>query len=269
MLKNPVKSPLRYPGGKSKAVKTILRYLPKDLDCLVSPFMGGGSVELAVAGMGTRVYGYDAFEPLVFFWQALLNHPESLGRMIREYHPLDRDDFYELQQVIKGGQVKDRQRIAAIFFTLNRSSFSGLTLSGGMSPNHPRFTINVIRALEHFKAPRLTVNKADFAESIARHPDDFMYCDPPYMLEKSNLYGYKGNMHADFDHQKLASLLKGRGKWILSYNDSPEIRDLYSGGGRIFVSLEWVYNMAGGRKGNELLILSPDAGSFFRKCLFS
>ena len=262
------KSPLRYPGGKSKAVKTILRYLPKEIDCLVSPFIGGGSLELAVAGKGKRVYGYDAFEPLVFFWQSILKYPESLAEIIRQYHPLDSDDFYELKKLMSARQIRDTQRIAAIFFALNRASFSGSTLSGGMSRNHPRFTIDSIKAVEHFKAPRLTVNKADFADSIARHPDDFLYCDPPYMLKHSNLYGDRGSMHTDFDHQKLSDILKKRDKWVLSYNDSPEIRDLYAGDGREVVSVNWQYSMNGARRGNEILILSPDSMVFFNENVY-
>ena len=265
MEKMTVRSPLRYPGGKSKAVKTILKYLPRGLKTLVSPFMGGGSVELAVASKGARVYGYDAFEPLVFFWQAVLNYPESLAGVVRQYHPLDSRDFYELQKLMKAGEITDRQRIAAVFFALNRASFSGVTLSGGMSPSHPRFTQDTIQQLKRFHSPRLTVEKADFAESIARHPDDFLYCDPPYLLENSNLYGKNGNMHAGFDHQKLASLLKGREKWVLSYNDSAEIRDLYAGEGREVVSLNWHYSMNGAKKGNEILILSPDSIACFNE----
>ena len=65
------KTPLRYPGGKSRAVKHILPLIPEDITELCSPFLGGGSVELAVAERGTTVYAYDIFEPIVWLWNAL------------------------------------------------------------------------------------------------------------------------------------------------------------------------------------------------------
>ena len=65
-----MKTPLRYPGGKSRAVKHILPHIPEDIDRLCSPFFGGGSVELAVASRGTEVRGYDKMKQLVWFWSA-------------------------------------------------------------------------------------------------------------------------------------------------------------------------------------------------------
>ncbi|MGL5079656.1 MAG: DNA adenine methylase, partial [Waterburya sp.] len=67
-----LKSPLRYPGGKSKVVDIITARFPKDIDVLVSPFIGGGSVELWASQNGIKVYAYDGFEPLVNFWKMLL-----------------------------------------------------------------------------------------------------------------------------------------------------------------------------------------------------
>jgi len=49
---------LRYPGGKSRAVKQLLRFLPSEPGSMVSPFLGGGSFELAAAARGWRVHGY-------------------------------------------------------------------------------------------------------------------------------------------------------------------------------------------------------------------
>jgi len=80
------KTPLRYPGGKSRAVKTIMPYI-RDLDRgeLCSPFLGGGSIELKCAEEGMIVHGYDLFQPLVWFWEALLSNPEKLISHIDGY----------------------------------------------------------------------------------------------------------------------------------------------------------------------------------------
>src|SRR4029453_1262989 len=114
---------------------------------------------------------------------------------------------------------------AAVFYVLNRCSFSGSTLSGGMSPNHPRFTKRVIQKLKRFHNPNFQVQLVDFAVSLNQHPDAFAYLDPPYWV-KVPLYGRNGNAHRFFDHVALATILKERKQWLLSYNDCPEIREL-------------------------------------------
>ena len=91
-----LKSPLRYPGGKSRAVSIISKYIPKDTTQLCSPFFGGGSLELACAQSGIRVYGYDIFGPLVDFWKLLLTNPKKLADNVEKYRPLKKEKFYEL-----------------------------------------------------------------------------------------------------------------------------------------------------------------------------
>lgn len=250
----PVKSPLRYPGGKTRAVSTIMDMLPHELDTLASPFFGGGSIEIAAASRGIRVFGYDAFKPLALFWQRLLVDPERLAKAVKKYHPLKRDRFYKLQDEMKRG-IYNNDDMAAIFFVLNRASFSGVTLSGGMSPGHPRFTPSAIERLRNFSINGLSVKRMDFSKSIPRHKNDFLYCDPPY-ANGERLYGKAGDMHEGFDHEKLAELLTNRNGWILSYNDCSLVRDLYDG--FTFVTPKWMYGMSNDKKSNEVLILSDD-----------
>ena len=69
------KSILRYPGGKSRAVKVIKKYIPKGINELCSPFLGGASLEISCAADGIKVYGSDAFVPLVDFWIEVLKNP--------------------------------------------------------------------------------------------------------------------------------------------------------------------------------------------------
>jgi DNA adenine methylase len=248
-----IKSPLRYPGGKSRAVKHILSLLPHDVQTLCSPFLGGGSVELACASKGIKVHAYDAFEPLVNFWQALLNDTPALGSMIDEYYPLTRKKFHLLQK--RYVDIHDDVQRAAIFFVLNRCSFSGTTFSGGMSSCHDRFTENAIHYVYAFKIDNFSVEYADFKDSIKKHSDDFLYLDPPYLLNQK-LYGKKGDMHNGFDHAGLAALLKKRERWILSYNNCPEVQDLYKG--YTFIVPEWAYSMNNTKLSNEVIILSKD-----------
>lgn len=247
------RSPLRYPGGKTRAVRDIVTYFPPDVNALCSPFIGGGSLEIAFAQRGVRVYGYDIFEPLVAFWQSLLKNPDELVKRVRKYHPLTKSKFYALRS--KYMEIETKEERAAVFFVLNRCSFSGTTLSGGMSPDHPRFTESAIKRLERFHVKNLEVERADFEESLKAHPHDFLYLDPPY-ANGEKLYGNRGNIHENFDHERLAEILRERKAWVLSYNDCEKVRALYKG----YTTLipQWAYGMSKNKRSNELLIFSED-----------
>ena len=210
-------------------------------------------MELACANHGIRVYGYDNFKPLVEFWQCILNRPKKLAEIIRGYYPLSKPDFYRLQKTLSN---YDKYERAAIFYALNRSSFSGITLSGGMSPNHPGFTESSIERVTNFRVQNISVELMDFKDSISRSRDILLYLDPPYPLKNCNLYGKRGNMHRGFDHEGLAKILHGRDKWILSYNDIPYIRDMYSD--YHVIRPEWRYSMSSNKASSEVLILSHD-----------
>ena len=246
------RSPLRYAGGKTRGVETIMRFIP-DGETICSPFLGGGSVELACANKGMRVYGYDNFKPLVEFWQCILKDSAKLADAVRRHHPLQKEEFYELQE--SQGKSKSKYERAARFYVLNRASFSGTTMSGGMSPNHPRFTKSSISRIRDFEVDNLSVEQADFKESIPESEERFLYLDPPYMLDQK-LYGRNGDMHVGFDHEGLAEILKGRDKWILSYNNSEEVRRMY--GGYQFCYPKWSYGMSNDKEARELLVLSHD-----------
>ena len=245
------RSPLRYPGGKSRAVSAIMRLVPSDTTRIWSPFLGGGSVELACAAQGIRVFGSDLFEPLVNFWNHLLDDPFQLADAVEDYLPLPKHRFYELQKFFM--EISDPLERAAVFFVLNRASYSGATLAGGMSPGHPRFTESSIQRLRNFRSDRFEVRHCDYREAIVDAPDEFMYLDPPYIIE-SKLYGYKGDMHTDFDHEVLAQILRTKSNWILSYNDSEEVRQLYEGYNILTPS--WVYGMATDKRSREVLIIN-------------
>lgn len=247
------RSPLRYPGGKTRAIQFITQFFPPHIQTLVSPFVGGGSIELYMAAGGVNVLGYDAFQPLVEFWQCLLNSPDDLAAAVEKYYPLPKEKFYELQRTQT--RFKTKLQRAAAYYVLNRSSFSGATLSGGMSPQHPRFTITSIERLRNFHNPNIQVRQADFKKSLDDNPGTFTYLDPPYLI-KSSLYGKKGDAHRDFDHAGLAARLKRRKRWLMSYNDCTEIRALYKG--LHIVTPNWKYGMSNNKSSKEILIFSRD-----------
>ena len=250
--RNYPRSPLRYPGGKNRAIEKICAYIPDEEKVLCSPFIGGGSVELACS-VRMEVRGYDIFSPLVDFWHALTTDNEHLADKVLSYYPLSKSRFYELQKNYL--RLEFPLEKAAAFYVLNRASFSGTTLSGGMSPGHPRFTFSAIERLRKFKVNNFKVKKADFRESILLNEDAFLYLDPPY-LNGQNLYGHKGDTHKGFNHETLSEILHTRDRWIMSYNDCETVRRFYSDY-KIF-PLTWTYGMNKTKISNEILVLSHD-----------
>ena len=172
-----------------------------------------------------------------------------------------RTKFEEIREELKQakyGSIKN----AAKFYAINRSTFSGATFSGGWSREaaHTRFTDSSIERLRNFKVKNFNVECESFHSSIIKHPNAFLYCDPPYLLGKgkNNLYGIAGSTHKGFPHMDLYDVLSERTGWILSYNDKQEIRDLYSG--YEIIESEWAYGMknVGGKKmlkSSEILII--------------
>jgi len=245
-------SPLRYPGGKTRAVSSICKYIPKNERYLFSPFLGGGSVELECTRF-MNVIGCDVFEPLITFWEMLIKKPGSLSKEVQKYYPLEKKMFYVLQNTLKF--MTDSLEIAAIFYVINRSSFSGTTFSGGMSPGHPRFTQSSIDRISIFKSHNFSVKCGDFKNTLLKHEDCFVYADPPYLINQG-LYGINGNTHTNFDHAGLSKLLHKRDRWVLSYNDCKEVRALYQGY-KIY-PINWTYGMSKNKKSNEIIITSNE-----------
>ena len=247
------RSPLRYPGGKTRAVKQIVPLILEEKpDTIVSPFLGGGSIELACEEAGIPVLGYDAFPPLVNFWHHMLTQPEELARRVRRIRAtFNKDRFYRYQQREHTNDIASAVR----FFALNRASYSGATLSGGYSPGHARFTTTSANRIAAFRTTQFVVEQASFEQSIAKHPDAFLFLDPPYMIQ-SNLYGKKGDHHSSFNHRGLADLVVDREQWIMTYNNCDAVRAHYSG--HRIEEAQWAYGMNKSKRSSEVIIFSKD-----------
>src|SRR5690625_2959023 len=102
---------LRYPGGKSRAVKYLTNYIPEGLGEICSPFFGGGALEISLARKGVRVNAYDSFDELVIFWQQTFNKPTELAETVRKYHPLTKERFYLMQAEISTRTDEERKTV--------------------------------------------------------------------------------------------------------------------------------------------------------------
>ena len=160
---------------------------------------------------------------------------------------------------------------------INRTSFSGSTLSGGRTPGNPRFTASSIERLLDFRnnnnTKNITVECLDFRKSIKKNKSKMLYLDPPYWIE-NKLYGVKGDMHIqENDHLELYEILKKSKKWILSYNNSRKIKKVYNDYN--IIPVEWEYGMKNIAKNNsgkksmkkssEVLILSHEISKYHEK----
>ncbi len=249
---------IAYPGGKQRGKRLIMDYFPTMLDDVVSPFIGGGSIEIDLASRGIRVYGYDLDPNLVNFWQIALAYPARLAERIRDKCPrgrLTREEFVSIRDNFDDLSRMDK---AARFYILNRTAFMGSDGQRyGVKKNEKTcISQEMLRLVSDFELDNLWVTNMDFQESLANHPEAFAYLDPPYMLgrAKDKLYG-NGKFHQDFPHDTLAEILEARpGPWVMSYNDCPWIRDRYS---RYRIETpKWNYTMSATTESNEVLVIN-------------
>lgn len=231
-----IKSPLRYPGGKSRAVEKIAWLIP-DFDEFREPFLGGGSVFVYAKQRypEKKFWINDLYLELFKFWEKTQKDVDALIDKIYEWrnaYPVGKELYYFLNKNRDG--FNDLEQAAA-FFIYNRITFSGTTLSGGYSEGAftGRFTESSIQRLNPLAKVinGSTITNYDYEEVVKKAGENvFIFLDPPYYsATKSALYGKNGNLHKSFDHRRFANAMKNcPHKWLITYDDSEYIRDLFS-----------------------------------------
>lgn len=267
MKTNFLKSPLRYPGGKSRAIKILMPFFPKDFDELAEPFFGGGSVGLYLAqNLGLKqIFANDLNTDLYCFWQTLKTQNKALIDEIkrtRQTHTNGRE-LYEKLLARRGENLSDFQR-AVDFFVLNRITFSGVVDCGGYSQKayESRFTPSSIERLKNMDSilRNFTFSNQSYERLLQNNGKRvFIFLDPPYFsASKSKLYGKKGDLHANFNHERLFEHLKNtKHHFLLTYDDSEFIRELYKDFYKLKYTLQYGMNnfkQTKANKGSELLI---------------
>jgi DNA adenine methylase len=263
-----VKSPLRYPGGKSKALGYIMPHVPLNIKEFREPFVGGGSVFLSVENLfHKRIKLYwinDLSYDLYCFWAYAKDDIETLVESILEFKNNYPDGRELYNYFTRKDSLRNEFDRAVRFFVMNRITFSGVVDSGGYSQQafEKRFTYSSIERLKNisFSMSSVQITQGDYEKLLFQDGQNvFIFLDPPYWkATKSKLYGVKGDLHTSFDHARFATnMRKCNHKWLITYDDSPEIRNLFN-----FAHIvEWEfqygmnnYKQSYAAKGKELFI---------------
>jgi DNA adenine methylase len=257
-------SPLRYPGGKTRACKIInnilLQYFDiNNFDTIISPFFGGGSFEFYLQNnYGLKLIVNDKFTPLYNFWKQVKINKQILCDELRKITIITKEQFIDYRNTIMNLNDDVFQQ-SIQYFIINRCSFSGSTLSGGFSEEASikRFTPSSINKIELLDFTNIDIYNYDFYDFINNFNNNkaFIFLDPPYYLEnKSKLYGNNGDMHENFNHQLLFDLLNTKKNWLITYNNCEYIRKLYKD--YIIIDVNWSYSMNTSKTSSEIIIIS-------------
>lgn len=261
-----IPTPLKYPGSKTWLVRKMLLSVPTDISEFVSPFFGSGIIELNIAQRGVRVHGYDLCPHLTNFWQQWFKDAEQVADTAKQLLLTASEE--ELRH-IKWNFTNTGLKGASEYYAVNRISYTGFTLNHSHVKAYKTVRSKLIyaerkntlvfphtakRDLKKYQRLPITVNKADFSESINKHPDALIYCDPPYFGKEKTLYNLD-----NFNHERLRNDLDDKPYWITSYQDVLEVRDLYKGFKIITLKMKsHFYKDGKHQKRQEILIFSKD-----------
>ena len=235
-----LKTPLRYPGGKSRATKKMAEFFPlfKDYTEFREPFVGGGSVALYITQMYPHldIWVNDLYEPSYNFWKEL----QYDGRKLRDQlvqlknrHPEPvsaKELFLDAKDILNNDQTSNLSR-AVSFYVVNKCSFSGLTESSSFSKqaSESNFSMRGIDKLPYYGEliQDWRITNLSYEELLTNKKESFVYLDPPYEI-KSNLYGKKGGMHKGFDHDEFFFACDRHAcDQMVSYNSSNLIKSRF------------------------------------------
>ena len=221
---------VQYMGGKSYIADWIISIFPKHT-CYVEVFGGAGTVLFNKQPSKVEVYN-DMWNDIVVFFEVLKNKPTKLQEWLR-LTPYSRTLHTKFSEKYKSRTFENDVEQASIVFYLLMSSGNAILGSGfsiSKVRNHAQNYKNKVDDLLKF-AERLrgtTIENLDFREVIKKYDseDTLFYCDPPYVLEKENIYYEPKFVYRDFF--ELAKILDSiEGKAILSCYPYANLKELY------------------------------------------
>ncbi|MDR1394924.1 MAG: DNA adenine methylase [Deltaproteobacteria bacterium] len=240
-------SPLRYPGGKSKLlplVKFMMDKAQRSCTTYIEPFAGGAGIALSLLMEEAveKIVINDSDKAVYSVWRAIKNEPLRLIKLLFET-PININEWQK-QQYIYNNSYQYSVNLAFATLFLNRVNRSGIITGGpigglnqeGKWKLGARFNKEAIAERINDiskKRSAILVYNQDVIQLIDNYlpwfeGQAFIYFDPPYCNKSKRLYK---NMLSPEDHANLAERITGKADcpWIITYDDVPEIRDLYCG----------------------------------------
>lgn len=239
-------SPLRYPGGKGKLAPFMGLMINKmniKNGTYIEPFVGGAGVALMLLmeGYVDDIVINDYDKAIYSVWRAIISESENLVDRILDT-PVNIDEWKKQKEIYVEQNKKYSLDLAFATFFLNRTNRSGI-LKGGpiggfeQTGNYgidARYNaeklVERIRAIAKYKKHIKVYNKeiVSFIENVLPNygQNSLTYFDPPYFNKGPELYK---NFFDKKDHAKIAQLILNgvSGNWIITYDDTPEIINLY------------------------------------------
>ncbi|NJM54808.1 MAG: DNA adenine methylase [Verrucomicrobiae bacterium] len=233
-----MRSPFRYPGGKTWLIPVIREWLRgmQPPSVFVEPFAGGGIISMTVAAeqMAPRVVMSEIEKGVAALWKVVLeDDAKKIVERIRRFN-------ISRESVLEALEKKPANRVDLAFQTLlrNRTQRGGIVASGaslmrngenGRGVASRWYPQTLIRRIEeiHAMAGRIEFHERDAYEVIAEHLTNrtaAFFVDPPYTCGGKNA-GRRLYTHNQVDHQRLFQLLaRASGMVLCTYSDSPEVR---------------------------------------------
>ena len=265
-------TPLRYPGGKAKIINFMKRFIELNYNeppVYVEPYAGGASVALSllIDRYVKRIYINDNDYGIYCFWQSILEYTENFIEYIKKT-PITINSWNIQKNICNNMQSHSQIDIGFATFFLNRCNYSGIIKGGPIGGKQQLGTWKIdarfnkldlieriLKIAEHKKFIKLY--NEDTLCLLKKHNKLFekylLYLDPPYFNKGYQLYN---NHYKKDDHEKIANIVrKLKGKWIVSYDNVPEIINLYD-----FVEkpIEFNINYSAGKNknGREVMFIS-------------
>jgi DNA adenine methylase len=267
-------SPLRYPGGKNKLSAFIAKIcVDNNINGhYVEPYSGGASVALflLLEGFVNKITINDKDRSIYAFWFCVLNKTKQLCELIQNTE-LTIEEWRKQKEIQNNKQTADLLDLGFSTFYLNRTNRSGIINAGVMGGieqngnylmdcrfNKTELIVRIKKIAKKKSQIRLykkdAIKLIDKVQQEAIDENIVFYFDPPYYLKASTLYmnHYEDNSHLNVS-EKIKSIRKI--KWIVSYDNVPEIQNLYSNCSKKEYSFKHTaYNS---RVGQEILFFSP------------
>lgn len=265
-------SPLRYPGGKLKVADYIKHLFEVNDLCdgtYVEPYAGGASVALTLlfCEYASKIKINDIDRSIYAFWHSVLNETEALCRMISDT-PVNME-IWRAQRNVQAKKLEvGLLELGFSTFFLNRTNRSGILNGGVIGGKNQNGSFKIDARYNKTELIERIENVADYSDRIELTSMDaieliksykrtpsaktLVYLDPPYFVKGRDLYL---NYYNDDDHKAIANAIKKyKGKWIISYDSMPFIKELYKG----YRHKEYYLSYSAGNptKGKEIMFFS-------------